>query len=88
MAWRDGGSPVVMEVSAAGVVDGTTVVIRPPANAPSSGRASGNREKASQPRPSSTSNTEARAPVTGSGSQDTERSPRSAGTIPETFGPE
>ena len=33
MPWRDGGSPVVIEVSAAGVVDGTTVVIGPPAKA-------------------------------------------------------
>ena len=36
-----GGSPVVIDVSAAGVVDGTTVVIGPPAIAASSGSAVG-----------------------------------------------
>ena len=34
MPWRAGGSPVVIEVSAAGVVDGTTVVIGPPGARP------------------------------------------------------
>ncbi len=85
---RDGGRPVVIEVSAAGVVDGTTVVIGPPAKAPSSGNASGKRARASQPRPSSTSSTEARAPSTGAGSHGTGRRPISAGTTPATFGPE
>ena len=34
MPWRDGGSPVVIDVSAAGVVDGTTVVIGPAGERP------------------------------------------------------
>ena len=65
MPWRDGGSPVVIEVSAAGVVDGTTVVIGPPGEARSSGSRSGKAWSASQPRPSSTRSTVARAPATG-----------------------
>jgi hypothetical protein len=86
--WRAGGSPVVIEVRAAGVVDGTTVVTGPPVQAPSSGRRSGWVLNASQPRPSSTSRTVLRAPATGSGSQETGREPRSAGTTPVTLGPE
>ena len=41
MPWRAGGSPVVIDVSAAGVVDGTTVVIGPPSSAESSGSSAG-----------------------------------------------
>ena len=39
--WRDGGRPVAIDVSATGVVDGTTVVIGPPVSAAISGRHSG-----------------------------------------------
>jgi hypothetical protein len=87
MPWRAGGTPVVIEVSATGVVDGTTVVMAPPAIARSSGTASGWSASAARPRPSSTSRTTARAPATGSGSQSTGRRPSSAGTTLVTFAP-
>ena len=84
----DGGSPVVIDVSAAGVVDGTTVVTGPPENARSSGSWSGKACRASQPRPSSTSSTVDRAPATGAGIHSTGRTPSRAGTTPVTLGPE
>ena len=66
----EGARPVESDVSAAAVVDGTTVVMGPPSIAPSRGRSARWVSSAFQPRPSSTSSTTAPAPVSGAGSHE------------------
>ena len=83
---RDGATPVVMLVSAAAVVDGTTVVIAAPPIAPTTGIRPGE-ATTSHPSPSSTRSTVARAPATAVGRKSTGRSPSSAGTTFVTLAP-
>ena len=81
----------MIDVSAAAVVDGTTVRIGVPSIAAKTGSRSAHSRSACQPNPSRTSKTTARAPATGSGIQATvspvPRAPMSAGTTPVTAAP-
>ena len=87
--WRDGGSPVVIDVRAAGVVDGTTVVIGPPVQARELGQAL--RVRAERLPAQAVEHQQDGA----AGARDRLRAarrrvatPRSAGTTPVTLGPE
>ncbi len=82
-----GGKPVVIDVSAAAVVDGTTDVTAVPSSARITGSSSGWRSSASHPRPSRTSTTTEVAPATGAGSQPASAAPRSEGTSVVMPGP-
>ena len=75
-----GAMPVAIEVSAAAVVDGMTLVIGPPAISLSSGSAARCASSCAHPRPSSTSSTTEVASLTGSGSHDGFRPCKRVGT--------
>ncbi len=76
-----------MDVRAAAVVDGTTVVIGPPSRLPSAGSRARAASMARQPNPSSTRRTTARAPATQAGSHGAGWAPSRAGTRPDTDAP-
>ena len=69
MPCSPGARPVVIDVSAAAVVDGTIVVIGPPAIEHSVGARERRSWSCSQPSPSSTSSTTWSASTAGAGSQ-------------------
>ena len=86
-----GVRPVAIEARAEAVVDGTTVVIGPPAIADSVGARWARSRSCSHPSPSITSSSTWRAPRTSAGTHSgrgTEDGARSAGTMPRTFAPE
>ena len=67
MPWRPGAAPVTIEVKAAEVVLGATVVTGPPAIPARVGAASAWAASCSQPKPSMTSTTTAAASITSGG---------------------
>jgi len=69
MPWVAGGAPMVMEVRAAAVVDGATVVIGPPSMAAMVGARPGRSWSWAQPTPSNTNRTTWEAPTAGAGNQ-------------------
>ena len=87
MPWEAGARPEEIDVRAAAVVDGTTVVIGPPSRRPSSGSRDRAASMARQPNPSSTSRTTARAPETQPGNHGAGSGPSRAGTTPDTEAP-